>query len=91
MNNLACLISRALLVDEQMSNIVPETANPTLAELSRKTGLVLRSADPLAVNNLFAEFEKYESQQRAETFEYLRRSLNKTRASLGAEPAYLDK
>ncbi len=73
-----------------MSNTVSETVAPALVELSRKTGLVLRSVDSMAVNNLFAELEKYDSQERAETFDYLRQALNETRASLGTEPAYLD-
>lgn len=73
-----------------MSNTISETVTATLADLSRKTGLVLRSVDSAAVNNLFAELETYDSQERAETFDYLRRALNETRTSLGAEPAYLD-
>jgi hypothetical protein len=61
-----------------------------LAELSRKTGLVVRTPDWAEIDILFAELEKYDSQERAETFEYLKSSLNETRASLGAEPAYRD-
>jgi hypothetical protein len=34
-----------------------------LAELSRKTGLVVRSLDSAAVDMLFAEFEKYDSHE----------------------------
>jgi hypothetical protein len=44
----------------------------------------------VTVNNLFDELEKYKSHERSETFDYLKRALNETRASLGAEPAYLD-
>lgn len=73
-----------------MRNIIAETATPTLAELSRKTGLILRPVSSATVNNLFAELEKYDSQERAGTFDYLKSTLNETRASLGAEPAYLD-
>ena len=61
-----------------------------LAELSRKTGLVVRTADSAEIDILFAELEKYDSQERAETFEYLKSALNENRASLGAEPAYRD-
>jgi hypothetical protein len=60
-----------------------------LAELSRKTGLVVRTPDSGEIDILFAELEEYDSQERAETFEYLKSALNETRASLGAEPAYL--
>jgi hypothetical protein len=58
-----------------------------LAELSRKTGLVVRRPDSATVDMLFDELEKYDSQERAETFEYLKRALDETRASLGAKPA----
>ena len=61
-----------------------------LAELSRKTGLVVRTPDSAEIDILFAELEKYDSQERAETFEYLKSALNENRASLGAEPAYRD-
>ncbi len=73
-----------------MRNIISESITPTLAELSRKTGLIVRPLDSTAVNNLFAELERYDSQERGETFEYLKSALNETRASLRAEPAYLD-
>jgi len=61
-----------------------------LAELSRKTGLVVRTPDSAEIDLLFAELEKYDPQERAETFEYLKSALNETRASLGAESAYWD-
>jgi len=73
-----------------MSNTVSETVTPSLAELSRKTGLILRPVDLTTVNNLFAELEKYDSLERAKTFNDLKDTLNETRASLGAEPVYLD-
>jgi hypothetical protein len=60
-----------------------------LAELSRKTGLMVRTPDAAGLDILFAELEKDDSQERANTFEYLKSALNETRASLGAEPAYL--
>lgn len=59
-----------------------------LAELSRKTGLVVRRSDSATVDMLFDELQKYDSQERAETFEYLKRALDETRASLGAKPAF---
>ena len=71
-----------------MSNTVSETVTPSLAELSRKTGLILRPVD--SINNLFDELEKYDSQERAKTFNDLKDALNETRASLGAEAVYLD-
>jgi hypothetical protein len=63
---------------------------PDLVELSRKTGLVLRRPDSAAISFLFAELEEYDSRERAETFEYLKRALNETRSSLSAEPVYRD-
>jgi hypothetical protein len=60
-----------------------------LAELSRRTGLVVRTPDSAEIDVLFAELEKDDSQERAETLEYLKSALNETRASLGVEPAYL--
>lgn len=74
----------------KMNNTVSETVAPGLAELSRKTGLILRQVDSTTVNNLFAELEKYDSQERAKTFDQLKHALNETRTSLGAEPVYLD-
>ena len=61
-----------------------------LAELSRRTGLVVGSVDSKAIEVLFAQLEKHDLQERAETFGYLRNALNETRASLGAGPAYRD-
>jgi hypothetical protein len=63
---------------------------PELAELSRKTGLKVRPLDSAAVEKLLAQLESYDSNERAETFNYLKRALNETRASLGAEAAYTE-
>jgi len=41
-----------------------------LTKLSRKTGLVVRLVDSESLNRLFAELEKYDTQERVETFEY---------------------
>lgn len=73
-----------------MSKTISGNVTPALAELSRKTGLVLRPLDSAGIDRLFAELESYDEAERAETFNYLRRALNETRASLGAEPAYRD-
>jgi hypothetical protein len=70
--------------------LTEETIAGNLAELSRKTGLLVRPLDAEAVNRLFAELEKYDAGERRETFDYLKRALNETRASLGAEPIYTD-
>ena len=61
---------------------------PELAELSRKTGLKVRPLESAAVEKLFDELAGYDSNERAETFYYLKPALNETRASLGAEAAY---
>ena len=60
-------------------------------ELSLKTGLIVRAVGPTTVERLFAEIEKYNAQERAETFEYLRSALRETRASLSSEDVYVDK
>jgi hypothetical protein len=57
--------------------------------LPHKTGLVLRTVDSETVNRLFTELEKYDPQERFETFECLERALNETRALLGAELIYM--
>ena len=67
---------------------VSEVMACDLVELSRKTGLVIRRPDSAAISFLFAELEKYDSQERANTFNDLNRALNETRSSLGAEPTY---
>jgi hypothetical protein len=79
-------------VEVEIENIDPEqTGIPALAELSRKTGLMLRAVGPVTVGRLFAEIEKSDSHERAETFEYLRRALHDTRSSLSSEGVYLDR
>ena len=75
-----------------MENIDPEqTVFPGLAELSRKTGLIVRAVGPGTTERLFEELEKDDSHERAETFECLRRALHETRSSLGSEDVYADK
>jgi len=72
-----------------MTNPVSEQLiTPDLSELARKTGLVVRPLDPAAIDTLFAELEKDDVDERAETFDYLKHALNETRASVGAEPVY---
>ncbi len=61
-----------------------------LVKLSRRTGLIPRPVDSRAINRFFAELEKYDSPERAETFRYLKSALNKTRAFLGAEGVVRD-
>jgi hypothetical protein len=83
------LISDAMADREgEQGGTVSETIARDLVELSRKTGLVVRRPDSAAVKTLFAELEEYDSQERAETFNFLKRALNETRSSLGAEPTY---
>jgi hypothetical protein len=79
-------------VEVEIDNIDPErTFIPGLAELARKTGLIVRAVGPGTVERLFVEIEKYDSHERAETFEYLRRALHETRSSLSSEDVYADK
>ena len=79
-------------MEVEIENIDPEqTVIPGLADLSRKTGLIVRAVGPATVERLFAEIEKYDSHERAETFEYLRRALHETRSSLSWEDVYVDK
>ena len=79
-------------VEVEIENINPEQTDIAgLAELSRKTGLILRAVGPGTIEKLFAEIEKYDSHERAETFDYLRRALNETRSSLSSEAVYMDK
>jgi hypothetical protein len=79
-------------VEVEIENIDPEqTVIPGLVELSLKTGLIVRAVGPGTVARLFAEIEKYDSHERAETFEYLRRALHETRSSLSSEDVYADK
>jgi hypothetical protein len=83
------LLSDAMVDTEgEQGGNASETISSDLVELSRKTGLVIRRPDLAAVKTLFAELEEYDSQERAETFNFLKRALNETRSSLGAEPTY---
>lgn len=60
-------------MEVEIENIDPEqTVIAGLAELSRKTGLIVRAVEPVTVERLFAEIEKYDAHERAETFECLR-------------------
>jgi hypothetical protein len=65
-----------------------QTDEINLAEISRKTGLIVRQPD--SISSLFDGLEGYELQERAETYNYLKRALNETRSSLGAEAVYRD-
>jgi len=47
---------------ENEQSLSEHVVPPDLFEVSRKTGLVIRSPDSAAVNSLFAELEKYEAQ-----------------------------
>ena len=85
------LLSDAMVDGEgEQEGTISETFARDLVELSRKTGLVLRRPDSAAVKALFPELEKYDSRERAETFDYLKNALSETRASLGSEPCYKD-
>ena len=62
-----------------------------LAELSRKTGLIVRPLDSVPLDILFSKLEEYDATERAETLDYLTHALNETSASHGAEPATFEK
>ncbi len=49
-----------------------------LARLSPKTGLLIRPGDSSSLAKLFDELERYDTQERAETIEYLKRALKET-------------
>jgi hypothetical protein len=85
------LLSDAMVDGEgEQEATISETIARDLVELSRRTGIVFRCQDSAAVKALFAELEKYDSRERAETFDYLKNALSETRASLGSEPCYKD-
>jgi hypothetical protein len=69
-------------------SISEHTISNDLSALSRKTGLVVKPVNPQAIDTMFATLEEYDATERAETFEDLKRALNATRASVGAEPAF---
>jgi hypothetical protein len=73
-----------------MSNTVSEQIAPDISELARRTGLVVRPLDTVGVSALFEKLDHYDVKERAETFDYLKRALNETRASQGAEPVFSD-
>ena len=57
-------------MEVEIENIDPEeTVIPGLMELSLKTGVIVRAVGPTTVDRLFAEIEKYDAHERAETFE----------------------
>jgi hypothetical protein len=58
--------------------------------MARQTGLIVRGVGPGTIERLLEEIEKYDSHERAETFEYLRRALHETRSSLNSEDVYVD-
>jgi len=71
------LLSDAMVDGESEEEAsISETIARDLVELSRKTGIVFRCQDSAAVKALFAELEKYDSRERAETFDYLKNALS---------------
>ena len=73
-----------------MSTISDQFSTPQLAELARKTGLILRPLNSSAVNDLFDKIEKYDATERSQTFHDLEQALNETRASTGAGPVFTE-
>ena len=78
-------------MEVDVENIDPEQPVITgLADLFRKTGLIVRAVGRGTFERLSEEIEKYDSHERTETFEYLRRALHETRSSLNSEDVYVD-
>ena len=73
-----------------MSTISDQFTTPQLAELARKTGLILHPLNSSAVNDLFDKIEKYDATERSQTFHDLKQALNETRASTGADPVFTE-
>ena len=69
-------------------SVSEHNVSTNLRDLSRKTGLVAKRVDAEAIDMLFAKLESYDASERAETFGDLKRALNETRASVGAEPVF---
>ena len=64
------------------------TTTNDLTNLAGRTGLVVHPIDSHTIENLFAELEAYDAEERAETFSDLKEALNESRASVGAETAF---
>ena len=64
------------------------TITTDLESVAGKTGLDVRPVDPHTINTLFSELEKYDADERAETFDDLKQALSESRASVGAEPVF---
>ena len=75
-------------MQKKNTRIQKQTGRNNLDEVCRRTGLVIRSVDSDQIDDLFHELERYDSRERARTVYYLKRALNKTRSSLGAEAAH---
>ena len=56
-----------------------------LEHLSRRTGLVVRSADCQSLAILFDRLAEYDVNERAQTFDYLTQAINETRSALSTE------
>jgi hypothetical protein len=59
-----------------------------LEHLSRRTGLIVRTADGQSLAILFDRLAKYDANERAQTFDYLKQAIDETRSALGAEPVF---
>jgi hypothetical protein len=58
--------------------------------MARQTGFIVRGVGPGTIERLLEEIGNYDSHERAESFEYLRRALHETRSSLNSEDVYVD-
>ena len=74
--------SKILIQNKQLS--------PVWRTCPARLALIVRAVRPGTIERLFEEIEKYDSHERAETFEYLRRALHETRSSLNSEDVYVD-
>ena len=50
--------------------------------------LIIKPIDETRINALFAQLEKYDQRERAQTYDCLRRALDQTRRSVGAVSAF---
>ena len=78
-------LDKTVTMNDSTSGKLPTT---NFEQLSRRTGLIVRSVDAASLATLFDRLLAYDANERAETFTYLRQALDETRAQLHAEPIF---